>query len=413
MQNEHPLERAEKIAKKTVIWELLRIAQTQDEVVVNGQKHVLRSAYIDKDEKELIESLLPTLGVEKRITDEISGMEHCVPDVKLFNETALEYFRLRTGKDPQVHRAIKGEKNQAYQRLHAFLFLRNQIVGMTGDADRLSIGTSLSQAKVTNDILTHYGTFFGMPMDDMHLVHKGVRDPLRVYIPQIKKFEKKQYIPLLRRIRKKMPSFTGIPGHILTHGAGEVSESILECMLSKSVQANYFEFDPEVGSLCGYTGRNIDALLTSIFDFTPQENGWGIYVGDIKMKVLDTYRQRNGGIERRDDETHRTVEQIVKNPAYNQGSEKKMELVKLMKLRPAYDKITDDGEFSPSEFALMNYALECIGIRQQRTRDLILDVQRDADWRVAGFSFDNLDQIYGSAFYRRSLETQPRFSLMD
>lgn len=322
------------------VHDLLSIAQQADDA---------RSVEIDSDEQALIYALLPAFNI----------------DSETFNAAALEYQELRRGKNAQVNHVLtsddpRKEEYPAYKRLHGLAYLVDKITSQ----ERAPANVALRW------VLGHYGSLFGCPVDDVR--NKDTPAPLDVYEPQFLAFTHKLY-------KRDDPE-----GFLTT--TSDASSALLFADLmsrhyqSKLIAGGQIKLDERSRQAYNLAGKFIGPISRSVFEFTASDL--------FTQQRIDAVKERDGAI-------HREVLTVLSGGECDDSA---VELRNLRKLRKAYESIAADGDFSPSEYALFNYALKGLGIRGIPTRDLILNVQRGKEGNVQSFDFENMSRLYTRLF---------------
>ncbi|GEM_PF-4633691 len=390
---------AERLAQNIVVAELLCIMQRN----VPG---TTMTAHMDADERALFNVLYPAFGISETVARE-----------------AFEDYRMfRNGTSQTLQRALReGERNESYRRLHGASYALDQIASIIanprdkwfgtltpreleamqyrerveehmqdhvglGGPSRTSLvfthdGLSLGQIAALTDLLEvgDYGAFYGFPIDDAHTLDKNTVHPLEVSIPLLGQFMREHYQG------RPAPGF-------LTHKAGEMSMLLFSTFISRAMQADSADagellLDKRTRDKYSFTRDYLPQLLISIFEFgTP----------DVGERIAE-YRR---SIADRDEDVSAIVHGATSSRRFDDPDAINMrELQRLLMLKPAYEQITNDNRFTLSEYAMMDYALEHIGIRRQSARDQIFNVTRRQDGRVASFDFAKLHRFYTSNFF--------------
>jgi hypothetical protein len=390
----------EELAQRIIIHEALDIMQ-------RGEEDTGRTAVIDDDEVALLGTLLKPLGISAAVA----------------NAAQKEYLAFKKGESEGIERALKlGERNETYRRYHGLAYLLGHVaIPLSREEDRLfgmfteaelgarkylnELERRMASRGQTRGIQTFdyagftlgelaalvrifedgdYGEMYGFPIDDTHLPSDDIKHPLEVFVPILGAFKRKHY--------------DGKPaGGFLFHDAGPSSTLLYSSFLSRAYQAELadkgeLELDPKTAKAYAFTRSFLEPLLISAFEFGTDS---------VKEKVAEDMPK----IMERDAIIHRAVETVLEHPGHASGKTDMVELKRLIMLRPAYEQVMADGVFSDSEHALMDYALERIGVRRQDTRDLVLGAVRDADTgKVISNDPGNLKTLYGSRFFLENLQ---------
>lgn len=390
---------AETLAQKIVVAELLCIMQRD----VPGTSMTAR---MDEDERALFNVLYPALGISETVA----------------REAFEDYRAFRNGTSHTLRSALaQGERNESYRRLHGASYAIDQVASVIADPanrwfgtltprefdamryrervedhmqervgleghERTSLvfthdGLSLGQIAAFTDLLEvgDYGAFYGFPIDDAHTLAKDAVHPLEVSAPILGQFMGQHY--------------RGRPASgFLTHNAGEMSMLLFTTFISRAQQADAADagkilLDKRTRDKYAFTRDYLPQLLISIFEFGTTDVGQRI--AEYRKSVAD-----------RDDDVSAIVHAATSSGRFDDPDAINMrELQRLLLLKRAYEQITNDNRFTPSEYAMMDHALEHIGIRQQSARDHILSVRRRTDGSVAEFKFDRLHQFYTGRFF--------------
>jgi len=396
---------SETLAQKIVVAELLCIMQRD----VPGTS---MTAHMDADERALFNVLYPTLGISETVA----------------REAFEEYRAFRNGASHAFQSALaRGQRDDNYLRLHGASYVLDQVAsaiadpakrwfgaltprefdamryrgrvedhmrsraGLDGGSSRTSLvfthdGLSLGQIAALTDLLEigDYGAFYGFPIDDAHTLADDAVHPVEVSAPILGQFMEAHYN------NRPAPGF-------LTHKAGEMSMLLFTTFISRAQQADAADagdilLDKRTRDKYAFTRDYLPKLLISIFEFGTTDVGQRIV--EYKKAVAD-----------RDEDVSATVIAATSSGRFDDPDAIQMrELQRLLLLKGAYEQITRDNRFTMSEYAMMDHALEHIGIRQQSARDHILSVRRRTDGSVAEFKFDRLHQFYNSRFFRANYD---------
>ncbi len=383
------------LASRIIVHELLSLIQHQD-------AETGRSAAIEPDEHALLPPLVGAFGIRQLVA-----------------ESAIhEYFQFRRGHHEAVERAVGyGENGEAYQRLQSLSHIMHNISARLANPEDRWFGIftpaehqafqyldAINQAKQQKEFVPfnrrglslgniaalqtlldggNYGSFFGCPVDDIHTFSKETVHPFEIFVPLLAKFYTEHYSP---------DNTVGF----LSAVEGPLSGLLHDSFFSRAYQATLAEkgeiiLDHQTKQRCTITRDYLPLFLTSIFNYDGRDIG--NYIVQHTEQVMHA-----------DNETHEEVSLILDDPSYKGHWLGVAGLRGLIGLRVAYDQIAADNKFSQNEYAMMEHAMERLGIRRQDTRDLLLGIERLRDGTpVTEPSLDNLDKLYGSKFFQSAL----------